>query len=137
MKIKHAFKKFKDLSKVVNDLGEVSEMSEHVVRECLMDSKEWKKDLKSYRDLKETIDLELLSVDIAESVVTDFGNTYDEMVTAVSNKIAELNKADKDLGLYALSETKAKSTIQYPDPFSGALGENVFKFSKMQFSLIR
>ena len=137
MKIKHAVKKFKDLSKVVNDLGEVSEMSEHVVRECLMDSKEWKKDLKSYRDLKETIDLELLSVDIAESVVTDFGNTYDEMVTAVSNKIAELNKADKDLGLYALSETKAKSTIQYPDPFSGALGENVFKFSKMQFSLIR
>ena len=52
------------------------------------------------------------------------------MVTSVNEKISELSKADKDLGLFALSDGKIKSSIQYPDAFSGALGENVYKFVK-------
>ena len=101
MKKKHAVKKYKDL-----------------------------KDLKAYRDSKEALDLEKLSIEINPDVEAQLESAYNEMVTAVTNKITELNKADKDLGLYALSDNKVKSTIQYPDPFSGALGENVFKFVK-------
>ena len=130
MKIKHAVKKYKDLTKIANDIGEVDVMSEHSIRETLVESKDWKKDLKAYRDSKEALDLEKLSIEINPDVEAQLESAYNEMVTAVTNKITELNKADKDLGLYALIDNKVKSTIQYPDPFSGALGENVFKFVK-------
>ena len=115
---------------MVNDLGEVTDLTEHVIRDSLIESKDWRKDLKTFRDLKESIDLEILSADIEEEVQTELQEAYDDMVSSVTKKIDELNKADKDLGLFALNESKSKSTIHYPDPFSGALGENVYKFVK-------
>ena len=130
LKIEHSVKKFKDLAKSATDLGDVTSMSEHTIREQLTETKEWKKDLKLYRDLKESIDLEVLSFEIDAAVVTEFSEAYQNMSTVVANKIAELNKLDKDLGLFSLSDTKTKASVQYPDPFSGALGENVFKFVK-------
>ena len=84
-------------------------MSERTIRENLLEAKDWKKDLKTYRDLKENIDLELLSSDIDEDVQTSFVEVYDKMVDLVTKKMEELCKADKDLGLFALSENKAKS----------------------------
>ena len=35
-----------------------------------------------------------------------------------------------DFGLYALSDVKSKAAVQYPEPFAGQLGENIFKFVK-------
>ena len=101
LRIKHVVKKFKDLAKSANDLGDVNSMSEHTIREYLTETKEWKKDLKSYRDLKESIDLEVLSFEIDAAVVTEFNEAYQNMSTVVTNKIAELNKVDKDLGLFS------------------------------------
>ena len=111
LKIKHATKKFKDLTKVVNDLDEVSAMTEHTIRDSLVESKDWRKDLKTFRDLKESVDLEMLSVDIEEGVQTELQEVYEAMVTSVTKKIDDLNKADKDLGLFALSESKSKSSF--------------------------
>ena len=130
LKVKHVTDKFKDLKKQIDDLGEVDAMSEHKVRECLVDTKEWKKDLRAYRDSKESIDLELISVEIDAELKTDFETKYKEMVDTVNKMITDLNKVDKDLGLYALSDVKSKAAVQYPEPFSGMLGENVFKFVK-------
>ena len=70
LKIKHAIKKYKDLTKIVDDLGEVKNMSEHVIRESMVESKDWKKDLKTYRDMKEALDLEVLSTDVDEASQT-------------------------------------------------------------------
>ena len=72
LKLKHAVEKFKTLKKCMDDLGDVKDMSEHRVRECLVDSKEWKKELRSFRECKESIDLELLGVDIDDEKKTEF-----------------------------------------------------------------
>ena len=130
LKLTHAEKKFKDFSKLIEDLEPVEDMSERTIRENLLEAKDWKKDLKTYRDLKENIDLELLSIDIDEAVQTSFVEVYDKMVDLVTKKMAELCKADKELGLFALSESKTKSSVHYPEPFTGSLGENVYKFVK-------
>ena len=53
LRVKNAEKKFKDLEKEVSELTDVSSMSENEIRESLVTSKEWKKDLKSFQDLKE------------------------------------------------------------------------------------
>ena len=130
LKVKHAVNKYKTLKTTIDDLGEVKNMSEHKVRESLVESKEWKKDLRMFQDNKENIDIELLSVEIDDETKTEFNDTYQLMVDAVTAMIKELNEMDKNLGLYALTDSKSKSTVQYPEPFGGVLGENVFKFIK-------
>ena len=130
LKVKHAVDKFKDLKKSVADHGKVEDMSEQKIRECIQETKEWKKDMRTYRDTKENIDLELVSVEIDAELKADLENNYKEMMDSVSKMISDLDKSDKDLGLYALTDSKPKSTVEYPDPFTGLLGENVFKFIK-------
>ena len=83
-----------------------------------------------FQDNKENIDIELLSVEIDDETKTEFNDTYKLMVDAVTAMTKELNETDKNLGLYALTDSKSKSTVQYPEPFGGVLGENVFKFIK-------
>ena len=105
-------------------------MTELTIRDYLVETKDWKKDLKAFRDLKEAIDLDVLSTDIDDAATTELDEAYEEMSNTVTKKMADLVKADRDLGLFALSDNKFKSSIQYPEPFHGLWGENVFKFVK-------
>ena len=50
-------------------------MSEQKIRECIQETKEWKKDMNNYRDAKENIDLELVSVEIDAELKADLENT--------------------------------------------------------------
>ena len=130
LKIKHAVRKFKALKSTVEDLGSVEDMSENKVRESITESKEWKKELRACQENKDSIDLELISVDIEESVKTEFDTTYEEMSATVNDMITKLNKTDKDLGLFSLCDSKSKQVVQYPEAFTGLLGENIYKFIK-------
>ena len=116
LKLKHATDKFKNLKTTIDNLGKVEDMSEHKVRECLVESKEWKKDLRTLREVKESIDLELLGVDIEEERKTEFDDGYKNMDDTVTKMITDLSKTDKELGLYSLSDGKSKSVVQYPEP---------------------
>ena len=46
------------------------------------------------------------------------------------DKTKKLKLQDKELGLHSLAPNKIKDNIQYPEPFHGKSGENVFKFCK-------
>ena len=46
------------------------------------------------------------------------------------DKTKQLKLQDKELGLHSLAPNKIKENIQYPEPFHGKSGENVFKFCK-------
>ena len=130
LKVTNATARFKSLKDEVSKLSEVDLMSEHEIRESLLSSKDWKKDLKSFETLKETLDIDMVSTAIDEDLNTQFQKEYKETVELVTEKVSKLILADKNLGLYSLTENKSKSTVQYPDPFGGTLGENVFKFIK-------
>jgi len=130
LKVKNATRKFKDLYDDVSKLSAVTDMTEHEIRESVIASKDWKRDLKSYLDLKEKLDIEFISVSLDEEVTEIFDKTYDDMVKAATDMMSNLITADKYLGLYSLADSKTKTTVQYPDIFGGSLGENVFKFVK-------
>ena len=130
LKVTNATARFKSLKDEVSKLSEVDSMSEHEIRESLLATKDWKKDLKSFEMLKETLDIDMVSTAIEEDLNTQFQKEYKETVELVTEKVSKLILADKNLGLYSLTENKSKSTVQYPDPFGGTLGENVFKFIK-------
>ena len=130
LKVTNATARFKSLKDELENLDEVSAMSDNQIRESLLASKEWKKDLKTFESLKETLDVDMITITIEEDLKNNFQKEYKEVVELVKNKMSELVIADKDLGLYSLAETKNKTMVQYPDPFSGTLGENVFRFIK-------
>ena len=129
LKIKNATVKFNNLKDEVNKLAKVDNMSDNNIRESLSSSKDWKKDLKSYESLKETLDVEMVTTVIEVDVNELFQSAYTEMVKVVTEKMSELLVADKKLGLYSHSD-RSKSTVQYPECFNGRLGENVFRFIK-------
>ena len=130
LKVKNALVRFKQLKNEVEELSDVKNMSDHEIRSSLLASKEWRKELKLFLVLKESLDVDMVSVDIDEEVRTEFQTTYKETVELVTKFMSELTVADKDLSLHNLTDTKSKATVQYPDLFGGSLGENVFRFIK-------
>ena len=105
-------------------------MSDNEIRQSVAASKEWKKDVKAFEGLKETLDVDMVTTVVDDEMKEEFENTYKEAVKVTKDKISELLLADKNLGLFSLAENKSKSIVQYPDSFSGSLGENVYKFIK-------
>ena len=130
LKVSNAKSKFKSLKDEVSKITDIKGMSDNEVREHVVTSREWKKDLKSYQDLREKLDVEMVSVTVEDELKESYVQAYDDMVKVVTDTMTELLSTDKDLGLYSLADTKAKSSVQYPDCFGGSLGENVFKFIK-------
>ena len=131
LKINNALTKFTSLRDEVSKLPIVKNLSEAKISEYVQASKEWKKDLKSYQSLKESVDIEVLSNPIDdEELKTNYSNSYKEMLDVVTVKMEELMKADSDLGLHSLADTKGKRSVEYPKKFSGNKGEDVFKFIK-------
>ena len=130
LKVKNATAKFISLKDDVVKLAEVNDMGDNDIRESLNASKEWKKDLKTFANLKETLDIDMVTTTLEADVDTAFQEAYKDMTELVTKKIDDLVLADKNLGLYSLSENKSKSTVQYPEVFSGNLGENIYKFIK-------
>ena len=118
LKVTNATARFRSLKDELENLDEVSAMSDNQIRESLLASKEWKKDLKTFESLKETLDVDMIPITIEEDLKNNFQKEYKEVVELVKNKMSELVIADKDLGLYSLAETKNKTMVQYPDPFS-------------------
>ena len=66
LKIENATDRFKTLKDEVSKLPDVNEMSDNDIRQSLLDSKDWKKDIKSYQSLKETLDVDLVTVTVDE-----------------------------------------------------------------------
>ena len=67
----------------------------------------------------------MITTVIEDNLNEDFQSSYKNMVKVITEKVSQLLAADKKLGLYSQSDSKTKATVQYPDCFSGALGENV------------
>ena len=60
LKVKNATEKFKDLQNEVNRLPEVDSMSDYDIRQSLLASKDWKRDMKSLQTLKESLDVDMV-----------------------------------------------------------------------------
>ena len=130
LKVSNAKTKFDNLKNEVSKFKDVTNMSENEIRESVVTSKEWKKDMKQFQELKEKLDVDMVSLTLDDETKTSYDTAYDDMVSTVTETMSSLITADKNLGLYSLVDSKSKTLVQYPDSFGGSLGENVFKFIK-------
>ena len=74
-------------------------MGDNDIRESLNASKEWKKDLKAFANLKETLDIDMVTTTLEADVDKAFQEAYKDMIDLVTKKIDDLVLADKNLGM--------------------------------------
>ena len=131
LRMKNALSNFTSLNNEITKIPKIEELSETQITDYIHASKDWKKRLEKFQSTKEAIDLEVISTDIDdEDLCTRFKTTFETMSTSVTEKMEQLAKADKILGLYSLNDGKSKKTVEYPKKFHGNKGDDVFKFIK-------
>ena len=106
LKVKNATIKFRNLCKEVEEIGASDSLTDHQIRESLAASKDWKKDLKVYENLKEALDIDMLTTTVENDIENDFKDSYKNMVETVTAKMEELLLLDKNLGFYSLAEAQ-------------------------------
>ena len=98
------------------------------MRQNMVETKEWKKKVEDLTKSKETIEEQILGVDVDASIKEEFDNTFDDAIDRIENKIKNLVLQDKERGLFTLAPSKVKETVVYPSTFEGKIGDNVYKF---------
>ena len=130
LKMNNALNDFSKLRDEISKVPAVKELSEAKISEYVRASKEWKKDLKLLKSLKETIDIEVIKTEVDADLHTRYKDVFEKMLEKANAKIEELSKADDELGLHSMVDVNKGKRVEYPKKFSGGKGEDVFKFIK-------
>ena len=74
-------------------------------------------------------DEDVVGVDIDPTMINTLNLTYNELVNTLLKVLTDVEKADKERALY-LTHKPVKELSAYPEPFTGKVIENVFKFKQ-------
>ena len=132
LKMKNATKKSQDLKKKINPVlsKDCETMSDQEIRENLLNSKNWEKEVEALTTSKEAIELDAIGIDVDPDTKNDFQDEFHDAIDKVCILVENLKLIDKEKSLHTLAPSKVKENIVYPKPFSGETGENIFKFVK-------
>ena len=132
IKMKNTTKKAKDLVHKLRDVlsKDCEEMTDQEIRENLLNSKDWEKQIETLTANKEAIDLDSVGVVVNKDIKEAFETELLDAIDKVCNLIENLKVVDKEKALHTLAPSKVKENIVYPKAFSGKVGENVYKFVK-------
>ena len=132
IKMKNSTKKSKDLVHKLRDVlsKDCEEMTDQEIRENLLNSKDWEKQIQDLTASKEVIDLDSVGVVVNNDIKEEFETELHDAIDKVCNLIEKLKLVDKEKALHTLAPSKVKENIVYPKAFSGKTGENVYKFVK-------
>ena len=125
----------KSLLDSLNTIQLAPKLSDHEVRQHLLDSKTWSSKCDDIVSSKVKVDKDIIGLEVDKEVVSKLNAAVEKVKTAVSVKITELKEADKIRGLYSLSKA-VKDLAVYPPPFSGKDNEDIFKFKEKMMDAI-
>ena len=121
VRMNHHLKKTKALKETIEALTDCKDMSEQEIRKNLLESKNWEKKVDDLTSVKETIDEDIVSLDVDGSLKAEVEDEFDLLVESVQNKIKELKLLDTGLGLHTLAPSKVKENVVYPKYFNGLM----------------
>lgn len=130
IKMKNTVKKSREIQRLVDEVKSVDEMSENEVRQFLLESRAWEKKTEDLTKTKESIEEDFIGETADVDLEDEFENEFQDAIDKVADLIKKLTVKDKEKGLYTLAPSKSKEKVVYPDPFTGIMGENVYKFCK-------
>ena len=132
LRMKNVTKKSNDLVQKIRNIldKDCQDMTDQEIRENLLNSKDWEKQIDNLTTSKEAIELDSVGVSVNEDIKNTFETDLHDAIDKVCTLIENLKLVDKEKALHTLAPSKVKENIVYPKPFSGKSGENVFKFVK-------
>ena len=130
LRITKQFEKITSLKTKVSSLKATDSMNEVEIKQHLLDSSKWEKELENLIQSKDLIDIDDISIKADEDLVNEFADKFAEVVDTVAKRISELKLKDNDLKLHTFAPAKSKDTVTYPPKFSGKDNDDVYKFIK-------
>ena len=132
LRMKHTTEEAEDLKSKIGDVLEMdcNDLTDQEVRENLLNSKDWEKEVGELTKNRKAIELESVGISVNQDIKEKFENELKDTIDKVCTLVASLKVMDKEKGLHTLAPSKVKENIVYPKVFSGKSGENVFKFVK-------
>ena len=124
LRMKNVTKKSRDLTHKIRDIldKDCQDMTDQEVRESLLNSKDWEKQIDDLTTSKEAIELDSVGVNINEDIKNTFEADLHDAIDKVCTLIENLKFIDKEKALHTLAPSKVKENIVYPKPFSGKSG---------------
>ena len=128
--------KITQLDTVISTMKPTSELTDQEIKQHLVDSKIWESKLEKLAESKIRLKKEVIGIKEESPEIRKLETDFSALSSNVKDKIDELKNADNERGLFSLVKA-SKETAVYPAPFSGADGENIFKFlDKMEEALV-
>ena len=139
LKMGSLLSKSQDLSRKMLELADVNTMTEKEIRENMLKTRDWEKEIDDLKTKKLELDMDLVGVeDVDQESVDLFKDEYKDALKSVEEAVKNLTLKDKELGLCSLIANKNKDSICYPSVFTGKIGENFISLLwnlKMLFKL--
>ena len=111
--MKNSTKKSKDLVHKLCDVlnKDCEDMTDQEIRENLLNSKDWEKQIEALTANKEAIDLDSVGVVVNEDIKEEFETELLDAIDKVCNLIEKLKLVDKEKALHTLAPSKVKENI--------------------------
>ena len=121
LRITKQSEKISNLKTKVSSLKATDSMNEIEIKQHLLDSSKWEKELENLIQSKDLIDIDDISIKADADLMNDFAEEFADVVKCVSDKISELKLKDEDLKLHTFAPAKSKDSITYPQNSLGKI----------------
>ena len=134
---KNIMEDIEEFKGVIDNVDSIEDMGDSEITYYMRKLDSWDQRMKDITKEVRKFKEEALGKDEINALVDEISNKLEELKIVKSAKVSELTTEDKDRGLNSLCENKNKSSVVFPEPFRGVMGENVFKFKKEIISAIK
>ena len=101
-----------------------------------MESKKWVNTIDALTSAKETIDEEVVNLDVDESLGQYMDDEFEELLYLVKSKIENLMLQDKRLGLHMLTQSKVKENVEADQVRTNDEVKTLVKLLKVQARMV-
>ena len=126
-----------EFGSTIKKVENITDMSDSEVTYFLRRIDSWDMRVKEITTQSRKLQEESVGINDMEVMVNTVMDKLKTLKLNKSNKVTELTEEDESRGLNSLCENKHKSSVVFPEPFKGVLGENVFKFEKEIIAAIK
>ena len=101
-----------------------------------MESKKWVNTIDALTSAKETIDEEVVNLDVDESLGQYMDDEFEELLYLVKSKIENHMLQDKRLGLHMLTQSKVKENVEADQVRTNDEVKTLVKLLKVQARMV-
>ena len=137
LKYNNILEDIQEFDGTIQKVGAVVDMSDSEITYYLRRVDAWEQRVKDITTQSRKLQEDSIGKDEMKDMVDTVVNKLKALKLTKSEKVNQLTEEDSDRGLNSLCENKHKSSVIFPEPFKGVLGENIFKFEKEIIAAIK